>query len=202
MRSFWDGGLLANTPLRQTILAHREYWYRVRKLEENIPGLRYGIINLHPAKQDYLPSDYDGVVDRKNDIIFHDRTQFDENVAVLMSDFIRLAKSLIKLAEENGASKEAIRKILKEETKAVYLATGKHVKYDDLLKANVDVDFVVRLERKNDSHTISNKTFDFSKTTIQQLIQDGYQETKEQMKEVLARIRRELSGTSSSVSPT
>jgi hypothetical protein len=34
-----------------------------------------------------------------------------------MSDFIRLAKSLIKLAEENGASKESIRRILKEETR-------------------------------------------------------------------------------------
>lgn len=194
LRSFWDGGLLANTPLRQTVLAHRDYWNKVRKLEENIPKLRYGIINLHPAKQDYLPSDYDGVVDRKNDIIFHDRTEFDENVAVLLSDFIRLAKTLIKLAEENGVSKEVLQKTLKEETKAVYLATGKHFRFEDLIKANVDVDFVVRLERKNDSHTISNKTFDFSKTTIQQLIQDGYQETKEQMKEVLARIRRELSG--------
>ena len=194
-RSFWDGGLLANTPLRQTILAHREYWHRVRKLEDNIPKLRYGIINLHPAKQDYLPSDYDGVVDRKNDIIFHDRTQFDENVAVLMSDFIRLAKSLIRLAKENGVSEGALQKVLKEETKAVYLATGKHWGFEDLLKANVDVDFVVRLERKNDSHTISNKTFDFSKTTIQQLIQDGYKETKEQMKDVFARLRKEFSGT-------
>jgi hypothetical protein len=163
-------------------------------MEENIPRLRYGIINLHPAKQDYLPSDYDGVVDRKNDIIFHDRTEFDENVAVLLSDFIRLAKTLIKLAEANGVSKEVLQKTLQEETRAVYLATGKHLRYDELIKANVDVDFVVRLARKNDSHTISNKTFDFSKTTIQQLIQDGYQETKEQMKEVLARIRRELSG--------
>ena len=195
LRSFWDGGLLANTPLRQTIIAHREYWYRVRKLEENIPRLRYGIINLHPAKQDYLPSDYDGVVDRKNDIIFHDRTVFDENVAVLISDYIRLAKSLIKLAEEKGVSKEAVQEILKEETKAVYLATGKHWRFEELLKANVDVDFVVRLERKNDIHTISNKTFDFSKTTIRQLIQDGYDESKEQMKVVLARVRRELSGT-------
>jgi len=194
LRSFWDGGLLANTPLRQTVLAHRDYWHKVRKLEENIPRLRYGIINLHPAKQDYLPSDYDGVVDRKNDIIFHDRTEFDENVAVLLSDFIRLAKTLIKLAEENGVSKEVLQKTLQEETRAVYLATGKHWRFDDLIKANVDVDFVVRLERKNDTHTISNKTFDFSKATIQQLIQDGYQETKEQMKEVLARIRRELSG--------
>jgi predicted acylesterase/phospholipase RssA len=193
LRSFWDGGLLANTPLRQTVLAHRYYWHKVRKEEENIPRLRYGIINLHPAKQDYLPSDYDGVVDRKNDIIFHDRTEFDENVAVLLSDFIRLAKTLIKLAEQNGVNKEVLQKTLQEETKAVYLATGKHLKFEDLIKANVDVDFVVRLERKNDSHTISNKTFDFSKTTIQQLIQGGYQETKEQMKEVLARIRRELS---------
>ena len=194
LRSFWDGGLLANTPLRQTILAHREYWHRVRK-EENIPRLRYGIINLHPAKQEYLPSDYDGVVDRKNDIIFHDRTAFDENVAVLLSDFIRLAKSLIKLAKENGVSEDALQKIVNEETRAVYLATGKHWRFEDLIKANVDVDFVVRLERKNDSHTISNKTFDFSKTTIQQLIQDGYNETKEQMKEVVARVRREMSGS-------
>ena len=193
LRSFWDGGLLANTPLRQTIIAHRDYWHRVRK-EEDIPSLRYGIINLHPAKQDYLPSDYDGVVDRKNDIIFHDRTEFDENIAVLISDFIRLAKTLIKLAEENGVSREILQKTLKEETKAIYLATGKHLRFEELIKANVDVDFVVRLARKNDSHTISNKTFDFSKSTIQQLIQDGYQETKEQMKEVIARIRRELSG--------
>jgi NTE family protein len=194
LRSFWDGGLLANTPLRQTILAHREYWLIVKKLEENIPRLRYSIINLHPAKQDYLPSDYDGVVDRKNDIIFHDRTEFDENVAVLMSDFIRLAKSLIKLAEEKGVSKEAVQEILREETKAVYLATGRHWRYEDLLKANVDVDFVVRSERKNDSHTISNKTFDFSKTTIRQLIQDGYKESKEQMKVVIARLRSEAAG--------
>ena len=194
LRCFWDGGLLVNTPLRQTVIAHREYWYRVKKLEENIPKLRYGIINLHPAKQDYLPSDYDGVVDRKNDIIFHDRTEFDENVAVLLSDFIRLAKSLIKLAEEKGVSKEAVREILKEETKAVYLATGKHWRYEELLKANVDVDFVVRLDRKNDSHTISNKTFDFSRTTIRQLIQDGYKESKEQMKVVIARLRREATG--------
>jgi NTE family protein len=71
-------------------------------------------------------------------------------MAVLVSDFIRLAKSLIKLAEENGVNKEAIQKILNEETKAVYLATGKHWSFESLLKDNVDVDFVVCLERKND----------------------------------------------------
>jgi len=153
LRFFWDGGLLVNTSLRQTVLAHRDYWRRVKKLESNIPRLKFGIINLHPAKQEYLPTDYDSVVDRKNDIIYHDRTEFDEFVAVLISDYILLAESLIKLAEENGASKEAIQKILKNKTRAAFLATGKTGKYDDLVRGRVDVDFVARLERKNDDHT-------------------------------------------------
>ena len=186
---FWDGGLLANTPLRQTYLAHRHYWHRVRKLEDDLPRLKCAIINLHPLKQEYIPSDYDGVVDRKNDIIYHDRTEFDEYVALLVSDYATLAKSLIKLAEENGASKEELRKILNQKVKTSSLVTGEQVRYDDLVKGIVDVDFVARLERKNDTHTISNKTFDFSKSTIRHLIQEGYEETKEQMKGLLVRAK-------------
>jgi hypothetical protein len=49
-------------------------------------------------------------------------------------------------------------------------------RYNELLKARVDVDFVIRLERNNDSHTISNKIFDFSDMTIRQLIYDGYRD--------------------------
>ena len=185
LRFFWDGGLLANTPLRQTGIAHREYWLKVRKLEGHIPVLKFAIINLHPSKQEYVPHDYDGVVDRKNDIIYHDRTEFDEFVAVLISDYAKLAKSLMKLAEEKGASKEEVQKILKEKTNSYVLATRKTKSYEELLKAVIDVDFVARLVRKNDAHTISNKTFDFSKTTILQLIQDGYIDTKEQMKKYM-----------------
>lgn len=59
-----------------------------------------------------------------------------------------------------------------------------------MLKARVDIDFVIRLERKNDSHTISNKIFDFSKTTIRQLVYDGYEETKPQMKRIVSDIER------------
>ncbi|MGA9840829.1 MAG: hypothetical protein WBQ25_00780 [Nitrososphaeraceae archaeon] len=156
----------------------------MRKLDD-VPKLRFSIINLHPAKREYLPTDYDGVVDRKNDIIYHDRTEFDENIAALMSDLVTLANSLIKLAEEKGASKEELQKILKGKTKGIFFSTGKQGRYDDLVRGIVDVDFVARLQRKNDTNTISNKTFDFSKTTVQQLIQNGHKETKEQLKEVL-----------------
>src|SRR5215469_15501601 len=63
--------------------------------------------------------------------------------------------------------------IMHKEAKTVDARTGELLRYDDLLKATIDVDFVVRLERKNDVHTISNKT------TINQLMQDGYQESKD-----------------------
>ena len=54
--------------------------------------------------------------------------------------------------------------------------TGKHFTYADLIENMISVDLVVRVERKNDIHTISNKTFDFSNATIRQLIKDGYEE--------------------------
>ena len=121
-------------------------------------------------------------------LYINDRTEFDENVAVLMSDFTTLAQRLLKLAEESGASKEAVQMILNERTKGSIFITHKHGRYEDLLKGKIDVDFVARLERKNDSHTISNKIFDFTKNTILQLIQDGYEETKDQMKKVFETI--------------
>jgi len=80
-----------------------------------------------------------------------------------------------------------LQKILKEKTKGVFFSIGKQGSYNDLVRGIVDVDFVARLERKNDSNTISNKTFDFSKTTVQQLIQNGYKETSEQLKRIIPR---------------
>jgi predicted signal transduction protein with EAL and GGDEF domain len=109
-----------------------------------------------------------------------------------MSDFATLAQRLLKLAEESGASKEAVQMILNERTKGVVFDTRKQLRYDDLLKGKIDVDFVARLERKNDSHTISNKIFDFTRDTILQLIQDGYEETKDQMKKVFKNETKEL----------
>ena len=63
--------------------------------------------------------------------------------------------------------------------------TGKHGNYAELVENMVRMDFVFRIERKNDSHTIANKTFDFSDTTIRQLIKDGYDEALDQGSKLL-----------------
>jgi NTE family protein len=183
VRYFWDGGIIANTPLREAVMEHRRYWHYVRKSEA--PILRAFIINVHPIKQEYLPANYDGVVDRKNDLTYHDRTLFDERMAIMITDYVNIINNLIKLAEDNKIRKALVENILQQQALSRNFMTGKHFKYADLIVGMVSVDLVVRVERKNDIHTIANKTFDFSNTTIRQLIKDGYEEALDQGTKIL-----------------
>ena len=84
------------------------------------------------------------------------------------------------MAAKNGVNNDSIQEILNK-SKAVTYLTHEPFTYKDLITAVVDVDYVIRLERKNDTSTIANKTFDFSKSTINQLIDDGYRECREQL---------------------
>ncbi len=52
-------------------------------------------------------------------------------------------------------------------------------KYSDILEGQYNIGKVIRINRKNDEHTISNKIFDFSYKTIKQLRESGYNETLE-----------------------
>jgi NTE family protein len=47
-------------------------------------------------------------------------------------------------------------------------------KYSDILVGQFEIGNVVRINRKNDENTISNKIFDFSPKTIEHLIERGY----------------------------
>ncbi len=182
-RYFWDGGIIANTPLREAAIEHRRYWASVRKSE--VPPIRAFIVNVHPIKQDSLPADHDALVDRKNDLTYHDRTLFDERMALMMTDYVNIANNLIKIAEENNVKRSVIDNILKQQADTRNFSTGKHLKYADLVEHMVSVEQVIRIERKNDTHTISNKTFDFSRATVRNLIRDGYKETLEQETQIL-----------------
>ena len=190
VRFFWDGGIIANTPLREAIMEHRRYWHFVRKSE--VPLLRVCIVNVHPIKQDSLPVDYDGLVARKNDLTYHDRTLFDEQMALMITDYVRIVKSFIKLAEDNKVSKAEVDDILQRQALTRFFNTGKLARYGDLIDDMVSVDFVIRIERKNDEHSIANSTFDFSDNTISRLIRDGYEEAKDQGTKILQQADAEL----------
>jgi len=183
MRYFWDGGIIANTPLREAVIEHRRYWHSIRK--SKVPPLRAFIVNVHPIKQDSLPADYDALIDRKNDLTYHDRTLFDERMAIMITDYVNIVNRLIKLAEDNKVSRASVDNILDQQADTRNFSTGKHLRYEDLIEHMVSVEQVIRIERKNDTHTIANKTFDFSSATIRQLIKDGYEETLDQETRIL-----------------
>ena len=64
-RKFWDGGLLSNTPLRELLQSHREYWINVENKDE-APDLDIYIVNVHPSRISInnLLKHYDEVKDR------------------------------------------------------------------------------------------------------------------------------------------
>ena len=109
---FWDGGLLSNTPFREFLNAHQQYWKDVENKDE-IPALDVYIVNVHPFKIsiDRIPKDHDGVKDRRNDILYGDRTSYyDENT----SHFATEMKHLIEVAicKVNLEDKDALKKKL------------------------------------------------------------------------------------------
>src|ERR671916_1796909 len=106
-RKFCDGGILSNTPFRELLQAHRDYWKRiVGEDKDEIPDLEVYIINVHPSKQDEVPADVDGVRDRINDITLSDRnSHYEEMVADLVTDYTDLIDKLKELAKSHFKNK-------------------------------------------------------------------------------------------------
>jgi NTE family protein len=176
IRHFWDGGMLYNTPLTQLVLLHRNYWYKIKGLKDKVPTLNICVINVHPTTQTRIPTDYDGVIDRKNDITFSDRSHKDEEVLLLVSDYVELVRELIRVAKEAGAKDKDISSLLNQRTKYHGMNLRPRL-YKEIVEGRFDINQIVRIERENDENTISDKTFDFSSGTITRLLKDGFEDT-------------------------
>ena len=176
IRYFWDGGIMSNTPLTQLVRLHRLYWLKVKGLTDLVPKLAIGIVNVHPVKQHKIPRDRDGVINRRDDITYSDRTEREQQALLLVSDYIDLARELITIAKDHGAKDEVINSLLNRNTMNHGIAI-KPRKYSDILIGQFEIEKVVRVNRKNDEHTISNKIFDFSPKTINLLKESGYSNT-------------------------
>lgn len=51
-RQFCDSGLLSNTPFRELLQAHQDYWlWVIDKDKQKIPDLEVYIVNLHPSNK-------------------------------------------------------------------------------------------------------------------------------------------------------
>ena len=188
IRRFWDGGMLTNTPLTQLVLHHRRYWYRTRGLKDKVPSLAVAVINVHPTRQAEIPTDHDGVVSRNADITFSDRSHREQEVLLLISDYVDLVKDLIKIAKDNGVKEKLITDLLNKKTK--YHGIGLPPRLNkEIVEGVFDIEDVYRIERTYDEHTISEKVFDFSVGTVQALIKSGYEDSLNYINAVRSKIK-------------
>ncbi|MDQ4013804.1 MAG: patatin-like phospholipase family protein [Thermoproteota archaeon] len=202
-RCCWDGGLLSNSPLREVISAHKLFWELQREAKHedietsswnefskgnrfDIPNLQVYIVDLWPSKEEEIPIDHDKVLDRKNDITYQNKTDYDQKVAVFVSDYIDLVEKIGDIAVEaiNSINDKIKKNTLSSRFNSLLVEPAKSKqrdgearKYQDLIKGRFDLDTAFHLERKDDPDTISNKWFDLSKTTIKKLIEDGRVQT-------------------------
>lgn len=183
-RYFWDGGILSNTPLRELIQWHKDYWFRVKGKEHDnapVPNLDVYIVDVWPTTEANIPQDRDGALDRKEDLLLNDKTDYDQKVSDIVSDYIMLYQRTKEIAlnyikgqnEKKAFQTDLDRFLTKENTKSKH-RTGQPRQYKDLINGRFDIN-VIRIERtKNVEYDIWNKMLDYSTETIKHLIQDGY----------------------------
>jgi NTE family protein len=94
---------------------------------------------------------------------------------LLVSDYIDLIRYLIRVAEEKGVKQEIINDLLDRRTRFHGTFTRPR-SYREIVEGRFSIEEIIRIERKTDENTISDKTFDFSVGTIRQLLNDGYNE--------------------------
>lgn len=184
-RPFMDGFYLSNTPLREVLQAHRDYWYKVKGLDENVPSLDIYIGDLYTAKENGIPEDPDSINNRVQNILYHDKSKYDEKVAAMVSDYIYIIRELIKISNEKGIYESEIYSKLNTDLKNKIKSTNRkggtrHV--EDLISGRAIINHIQRIEygecqHLRDSNDIYGKAFDFSKSTIKELISQGYEDT-------------------------
>jgi hypothetical protein len=123
--------------------------------------------------------------DRVNDIRFHDKTEYDLKMALAVSDYHDFAEYMTDLAQDaigeiTQEDKVNVVKDLKERFQEIInskqrtLTRSRKLRsYHDLIGKRFDIDDVIKIQRKDDVHTISDKIFDFSAITISNLIEEG-----------------------------
>ncbi|MEJ7641832.1 MAG: hypothetical protein WKF36_06515 [Candidatus Nitrosocosmicus sp.] len=96
-RPFMDGFYLSNTPLREILQGHRDYGYKVKGYDEKAPSLDIFIGDLYPTKEKGTPTDPDSINNRVQNILYHDKSKYDQKVANMVSDYININRALMKM---------------------------------------------------------------------------------------------------------
>jgi NTE family protein len=97
----------------------------------------------------------------------------------------QLANDAIKEINDQNKAANSLKKrfegILNRQQRTLTRVTNPRY-FSDLVYKRLDIDEVIKIQRKDDIHTISDKIFDFSSETILNLIEEG---EKDALKEIV-----------------
>jgi NTE family protein len=185
IRPFMDGFYLSNTPMSEVLQAHRDYWMDVKGLDDGVPPIEIFIGDLYPTTEKGTPEDPDSINNRVQNVLFHDKSKYDEKAAGMVSDCIHIIKALMRMANGKGISDTEIYDKLNNELKNKIISKnrkGETRKIENLVKGRTTIKRVQRFElgdgqQINKSNDINGKAFEFSSKTINNLMDQGYNDT-------------------------
>ena len=202
-RYFWDGGLLHNTPLLPLIVYFKRFWddyISIEKQREAIissdedfaqmPELYAYIVDMWPKKSKHVPNNFNEILSRYNEIMFADKTEFEEHLMEAENEKIVLFKDLIKLAKNKGATKTELEEILLKPIKTQFRAGVKRAGID-LIRGRFPLK-IIRIQRRDDPDDVAHQMIDFSPKTIETLFKEGYEDSKKSLKHVFHDEREKL----------
>jgi len=189
-RYLWDGGVLHNTPIIPLMYSHKRFWdHRIgidkqrdavfdgdKNNQTQIPELQTFIVDIWTKKSEKIPETLNETISRYFEIMYSDKTEFEEKVMSVFDDFITLSKKLIELAKQKGATKSDLEKILMSQVDTGFYVGVKH-SYIDHIRGKFPMK-IRRIERSKDPDDVAGQAFDFSLKTIEKLFQEGYEDTK------------------------
>jgi hypothetical protein len=182
-RPFMDGFYLSNTPLREVLQAHRDYYHKIK--DSAVPQLEIYIGDLYTTKERGTPLDPDAINNRIQNVLYHDKSKYDEKVTTMVSDYLNIIDDLMGMLKNKGMTDSTIYEQLNNDLEKRILSnhrSGGPRKSEDLIKGRVTINKIHRIEygesqRLDDSEDIYGKAFDFSKRTIRDLMKKGYEDT-------------------------
>ncbi len=146
-KPYWDGGLVSNTPLRP-----------VMEKRAGVPMKIY-LVDLFPKTQP-LPATLPGVLARKKDILYSEKTESDLRICALQNETLHLIQELVEHVDREEA--ERIRQ---------------SARYQRVVEQACRVE-IARFIYEGEAFESESKDYDFSRGTIHEHIRHGYEQAQ------------------------
>jgi NTE family protein len=121
--------------------------------------------------------------DRERDIRFHDKTDYDIKLSLNVSDYHTFVEKMTELVSDSikeikdrkpivDQLKQRFETIINAEQRTLTRENEPRYFYD-LIGKRFDINDVLKIQRRDDEYTISDKIYDFSSATVSDLINQG-----------------------------